>query len=272
MSSFHKHLHKLHGSNHHKKDKEEHNSHNHHHHHHNHHHNHKAPEINDYQNTPLDHEKITDTADFNSLRTYEAFKACICKDGVNIDLPQLIVAYRELIKFINMLGRIFGFVSWELNDKCGNVDKCIKKEPTKYRTVAEAIEHEKSTNIYKVHQNTSISLLRLLRGLDFIRRLVEKTYDQLESDKKLPELAYSAYEDTLAFRHRWAIRHLVRVGMYLLPTKEVMIDLILKTAPPCHHYKEHDTIIREFIAVLNEVYSLVHKTYQENEFLELVFV
>lgn len=98
MSSFHKHLHKLHGSNHHKKDKEEHNSHNHHHHHHNHHHNHKAPEISDYQNTPLDHEKITDTADFNSLRTYEAFKACICKDGVNIDLPQLIVAYRELIK------------------------------------------------------------------------------------------------------------------------------------------------------------------------------
>lgn len=101
-----------------------------------------------------------------------------------------------------MLGRIFGFVSWELNDKCGNVDKCIVKDPIHYRTVAEAIEFEKSTGIYKVHSKTSVSLLRLLRGLDFIRRLVESTYNQLDSDKKLPELAYGAYEETLAFRHK----------------------------------------------------------------------
>lgn len=90
MSSFHKHVKHFHKSHHHhKKD--------------HHHHQHQQQKENDaklpdMQTHTLNHEKVTDTADFNSLRTYEAFKACICEDGVNVDLPQLIVAYRELIK------------------------------------------------------------------------------------------------------------------------------------------------------------------------------
>lgn len=82
------------------------------------------------------------------------------------------------------------------------------------------------------------------------------------------------------FEHvkRWAIRHLVRMGMHLLPCKEDMIDMILKTAPPSNNYKdssdyrEYDSIIKDFIQVLNHVFSLVHKTYDNNDFLELVFV
>jgi hypothetical protein len=171
-----------------------------------------------------------------------------------------------------MLGRIFGFVSWELNDKCGNVDKCILKDPSKYMTVTEAVEYEKVSGIYKIHSKTSISLLRLLRGLDFIRRLVENCYSNLESDRKLPELAYEAYEQTLAFRHKWAIRHLVRMGMHLLPTKSDMIDMILKTAPPCKHYKEHDGLMYDFIHTIDKVHGIVHKIYDDNDFLELVFV
>lgn len=78
--------------------------------------------------------------------------------------------------------------------------------------------------------------------------------------------------------YRWAIRHLVRMGMHLLPTKEDMIDMILKTAPPSKNYKEssdyreYDSIIKDFIQVLNHVYGLVHKIYDKNNFLELVFV
>lgn len=80
------------------------------------------------------------------------------------------------------------------------------------------------------------------------------------------------------FYQRWAIRHLVRMGMHLLPCKEDMIDMILKTAPAStsykdsSHYREYDSIIKDFIQVLNHVYGLVHKTYDKHNFLELVFV
>lgn len=79
-----------------------HRSHKHHHkdqkHHHkdkDHHHHHSLDDDNEEH---LEHTIVTNTNDFNSMRTLEAFKACITKDGLDVDLPQLIIAYRELIK------------------------------------------------------------------------------------------------------------------------------------------------------------------------------
>lgn len=97
MSSLHKHVNKHLHKYHHKKEHHAHQKHEHK------SHEHQAvasaaAKLPDYSTHVLEHEKVTDTADFNSLRTYEAFKACICEDGVNVNLPQLIVAYRELIK------------------------------------------------------------------------------------------------------------------------------------------------------------------------------
>lgn len=185
------------------------------------------------------------------------------------------------------LGRIFSFVTAELNDKCSNIEKCIQKEftttnnnntttsggsgPIYYATVKSAIEYEKSNGTYAIHKQTTISLLRLLRGLDFIRRLCDNAYSNMETNKRCHEIALEAYDETLAFRHRWGIRHLARVGFHLLPKKHDMIHYMLRGSPPYAHYKENDHLFQEFISTIHRVFFLVHKTYDENDFLELVF-
>jgi hypothetical protein len=167
---------------------------------------------------------------------------------------------------------MFGFVSWELNDKCGRVENCMLSEPSEYTTVSNAIEYEKIQGIHKVNKNASISLLRLHRGLDLIRRLVENCYSNLESKRKLSELAYEAYEQTLAFRHKWAIRHLVRVGVHFLPNKHDLMDMILKTAPPCENGRDRDSLMYEYMSAVDRVHGVIYKIYEQNDFLELVFV
>lgn len=50
---------------------------------------------------PISQEVIistTNSDDFNFMRTLNAFKACITNDGMDVDLPKFIFAYREFIK------------------------------------------------------------------------------------------------------------------------------------------------------------------------------
>lgn len=172
-----------------------------------------------------------------------------------------------------MMGRLFTFANIELNDKIGNVERCINNDTENhYVTVKSAIEYEKATGLYKTHSNTSVSLLRLLRGLDFIRKLLEMAYQNFDNDKKCYEIAWTAYQQTLGPRHPWAIRHLVRVGLRLLPRKEIMIDYIMcgldrKKGENIH---AHESFVLETLDNLNKVFERVNKIYAENDFLELV--
>lgn len=43
-------------------------------------------------------EQLTNTVEFNSMRTLDAFKACITNDGMDVDLPKFIFAFREFTK------------------------------------------------------------------------------------------------------------------------------------------------------------------------------
>ena len=66
------------------------------------------------------------------------------------------------------------------------------------------------------NQNATLSLLRLHRGLEFIRKFLENLHHNQDNKKKSHELASKAYTDTLSHRHHWAVRRLVSAGLYLL--------------------------------------------------------
>ena len=104
----------------------------------------------------------------------------------------------------------------ELNDKFHNIDKLTRSQETKahYITVQSAIEYEKEKNIYMVNQNATLSLLRLNRGLEFIKKFLENIFHNQDNKKKSYELASKAYEDTLSFRHYFVVRRLVAAGTY----------------------------------------------------------
>ena len=99
---------------------------------------------------------------------------------------------------------MFSFVAYDLVDKFQNIEKLQQQDDSmNYVTVESAIQYEKEQNIYMVNHNATLSLLRLIRGLDFIRKFLETFYDNIDSHKKTHELAVQVYEQTLAFRHKW---------------------------------------------------------------------
>jgi len=169
------------------------------------------------------------------------------------------------------LGIVFNFVKTDLTDKFQNIEKCIENDATRtyYASVQSFIEHEKTNQIYMVNHNATVSLLRLIRGLDFIRMFLENLYNNKENSKKSPELAWTAYTETISFRHNWKVRTLVKTGMYLLPRKS---DLIMAMSNGIENKQDCDRVFCEFLYTLNNVYMIIHKIYEKEDFLELVLV
>lgn len=175
-------------------------------------------------------------------------------------------------RFFEHLGKVFSFVIAELTDKFKNVEECILKDGNRnnYRTITSAVEYEKKNGIHLLNQNATLSVLRLLRGLDFIRKLLDYIFHNQDSHKKTHELAVQAYDETLAFRHKWSVRQLVKGGLFILPKKKDLLKIMFIGSDPNNTRKENDRLYKEFLNLLDRVFSIIHNIYDENNFLELV--
>jgi len=216
----------------------------------------------------------TITNGYNVVKCLEIFKSATSCDGPDqIDLAKFAVAYREFIKFFDFLGKVFGFVKSDLVDKLDIIEREIRQEKEQcdginkhYVTIESTVEHEKS-----IGKNTAtIAILRLMRGLDFIQRFLEGLYKNQETNKKPYELALAAYEQTLAFRHTWTVRQLVKAGLCILPTKKNLIVYMYTGVPASNSRVENDMIFQDMLTQCQKVYSGIHKLYEMNDFLELV--
>lgn len=172
------------------------------------------------------------------------------------------------IRFFDQLGKIFSFVVNDLNDKFHKIEKVMSKNTNNnyYLTVHSAIEYEKNTNIYMNEKNVTLSLLRLIRGLDFLRKFITSLYENKDNAKKSREIAWEVYEQTLAFRHKTIVKNLVKTGVHLLPKKH---ELLTKLAIGAET-NNIDSLFKEFFGTLEKAYMILHKLYSDNNFLELV--
>jgi hypothetical protein len=169
-----------------------------------------------------------------------------------------------------MLGKIFSFVAVDLIDKFHNIEKCMTNNSKVYAAIQSAVKYEKENNIHMVNSNATLSVLRLIRGLDFIRQLLDSIFQNKDNQKKPPELAWVVYDKTLAHRHKWTIRQLVKAGFYLLPRKSDLLKYMYHGVDPNNTDEQNNRLFLEFIEQLNHVYSIIHKVYDDYDFLELV--
>jgi hypothetical protein len=168
------------------------------------------------------------------------------------------------------MGKIFTFVAADLIDKFQNIERCLSEHGAPYLTVQSAVEFEKDNDTFMINHNGVLSILRLMRGLDFIRKIIEGLMNSTSDNKKTQEIATHAYETALAFRHKWAIRQLVKAGFYLLPKKSDLIEIMLHGCEKKSSKKDVDAAFHEFLAAINKVFSIIHKIYEKNDWLELV--
>lgn len=127
------------------------------------------------------------------------------------------------------MGTIFGFVSSDLRSKIDILNEFLKDSKTsdKFTTVKTMIDYEKDNNLLhkKNYTSGSRTLLRLHRGLDFIR-LFLKRISELKEDDNTAQVCKECYEATLAKYHTFVIRKGAKLAMYAMPNRDELLKKV----------------------------------------------
>ncbi|XP_022901918.1 ceramide-1-phosphate transfer protein [Onthophagus taurus] len=162
---------------------------------------------------------------FNLLIVHDNFQTSLHDDD-DVNLHFYLQSYEELNKFFNLMGTVFGFVSNDLRAKIDILSELLTKNVDNFQTVKRMIEYEKNNLLLEKSGYTSGSrtLLRLHRGLDFIR-LFLKNIGEIRDEDDTGCVCREAYNVTLAKHHPFLIRKGAQLAMYTMPTR---VDLLKK--------------------------------------------
>ncbi|KAG5878890.1 hypothetical protein JTB14_031548 [Gonioctena quinquepunctata] len=204
---------------------------------------------------------------FDIAIVHEKFGAALL-DEDDVQLQEYLESFEELNKFFTLMGTVFGFVSKDLKAKIDILSELIKdpKNEGKLATAKTMIDYEIQNDLLnkKGYISGTRTLLRIHRGLDFIKLFLKKLCD-LKDEESTSTACREAYDQTLSKHHSFIIRNGAKVAIYTLPTKEVLlkrvcggqedIDRALKMLP-----KALETTLSVFQRIEN-LYTL-HKLHQ----------
>lgn len=132
-------------------------------------------------------------------------------------------------RFFNLMGTVFGFVSSDVKAKLDILIEYSENEKTSssFVTIKTMMQYEKDADLLdkKDYVSGSRTLLRLHRGLDFIRVFMREL-GELQSTDKTCHVCQESYDKTLAQYHPWLIRKGAKVAMYTLPNKEHLLKRV----------------------------------------------
>lgn len=97
----------------------------------------------------------------------EHFEKCLSAED-DISMDDYLAAYIELSKFFSLMGKVFGFVSSDVNEKIKILEAFrLGDEKIKFETFKTMMEHEKNEKLLdkKAYVSGSRTLLRLHRGM-----------------------------------------------------------------------------------------------------------
>ncbi|XP_070168598.1 ceramide-1-phosphate transfer protein [Polyergus mexicanus] len=179
----------------------------------------------------------------------------------DIILEAYLDAYNELYKFFQLMGSVFSFVSSDLKQKIDILTNLLKKNDQQYITVKSMIEYEKGNELLEKPDlsNGTRTLLRLHRGLDFIREFLRQLGDLSDGDKT-SSCCQDAYNKTLAKHHPWVIRKAAIVAMYAMPNREALLRKVCG-----ENIQRNIDVLPKMLEVTADVFNrtdIIYETYQ----------
>jgi hypothetical protein len=140
---------------------------------------------------------------FNPKLLLSAFHQSICNstdlaDSNDVFLKEYLIAYEEIIKFLNCMGSVFYFVITDIKEKIEILESYLKINPDNYSTIKKIVEYEKKENLISKQptNNGCRTILRLHRALIFIYYFIENLLIA-DNKNKSYDIAQAAYEKTL---------------------------------------------------------------------------
>merc|ERR1719219_2642148 len=112
--------------------------------------------------------------DFDMENLFKYFSECYGEDGSALRMDSYIKGYEEIVKFLNLLGTVFGWVASDVVAKISTLKGHVNSEETgsHYVSIQTMTAYEVKENLikYKARDSTtgSRNLLRLQRALEYI--------------------------------------------------------------------------------------------------------
>ena len=112
--------------------------------------------------------------DFDMENLFKYFSECYGEDGSALRMDSYIKGYEEIVKFLNLLGTVFGWVASDVVAKISVLKGHMGNQETgsHFVSIQTMTEYEVKENLikYKARDSTtgSRNLLRLQRALEYI--------------------------------------------------------------------------------------------------------
>ncbi|KAJ2948255.1 hypothetical protein O0L34_g7484 [Tuta absoluta] len=187
------------------------------------------------------------------------------KEEDDVVIEAYIDGYNELVKFLNLIGTVFSFVSSDVKSKIKVMEKHREGDnKLYYDSFKKMMKYEKESSLHDKSNFVSGSrtMLRLHRGLDFIR-LFLKRLSSSENSESTCTLCQHSYSETLAEYHPWYIRKAATLAMHALPHRP---DLLNKIFGSEEQLGAAMAVLPQMLSSCDEVYDRVEKLYTDFEF------
>lgn len=195
-----------------------------------------------------------------------------CLKNPELTIVEYIAGYKEVYKFLALLGSVFGWVGSDVYAKITTLEKYLagdKKEH--YQTIRTMIEYEIKNDLIKTKKKDdpsgSRTLLRLHRALEYIIGFLHKLED-IQDDGYCSGISREAYEATLMKYHPWVVQKAAKLAMGLLPTKKGLVSKVCPEGNEAALKKAHEDFPKAVSAMRN-VYEATQVFYKDNNLLEI---
>lgn len=202
----------------------------------------------------------SEIAYFDLRMVHDHFDRALLQDD-DVDMKAYLEAYNELYKFFQLMGSVFSFVSSDLKQKIEVLIELSNKDEQNYGSIKCMIEYEKENKLLEKadYVNGARTLLRLHRGLDFIREFLRQLGELSDTDKT-SSCCQDAYNKTLAKHHPWVVRKAAVVAMYTMPTRELLFKKVCGA-----NVQRNIDVLPKMLEITADVFDRTHNLYEKHQ-------
>ncbi|KAM6981510.1 ceramide-1-phosphate transfer protein-like [Tautogolabrus adspersus] len=206
---------------------------------------------------------------FSLQEVLDTFKLCLTENK-EVNLEQYVAGWRGLVKFLNSLGSVFGFISKDAVNKIKILVGYLEGENgSQYVTIQSMVKYELDNELVDLTKRGSHpesgcrTLLRLHRALRWLELFLERLRTSSE-DSKTSVMCSESYNESLAQHHPWVIRKAAGMAFCVLPGRLAFLEVMNVGTP-----EQVVAMLGEALPLISEVYQITEELYAQNNMLDL---
>ncbi|XP_070824756.1 ceramide-1-phosphate transfer protein [Chaetodon trifascialis] len=206
---------------------------------------------------------------FSLQEVLDTFKLCL-SDSKDVYLEHYVAGWRGLVKFLNSLGSVFGFISKDAVNKIKVLVSHLEGENgSQYVTIQSMVQYELEQELVDLTKRGSHpesgcrTLLRLHRALRWLELFLERLRTSSE-DSKTSVMCAEAYNESLAQHHPWVIRKTAGMAFCMLPGRPAFFEVMNVGSP-----EQVVAMLGEALPLISEVYQTTEDLYAQHNLLDL---